>query len=169
MSEWIPVIAALAGTLFGSLISYLATLVSIRREDKSENRAILISKIEEAHEVVRSIRQRYIESYGAYSTHLLIDKKLESNERKIIEIDRLEMLGNFYFPEMLPQINELNIRRRELGKVIGEVLIVKIKRSRSNKLIYDDLTNRYEKVDEACVDLFEKLSSIARKRLNITN
>ena len=56
MSEWIPVIAALAGALIGGLISYRATVARLVKEEKSEKRTIILEKLEETHLVARTIR-----------------------------------------------------------------------------------------------------------------
>jgi hypothetical protein len=160
--EWIPLITTLAGALIG----YITAIITVRRAEKSEDRKIFILKLEEMHEVVRSIRQQYIEFYNDNLNSIMFDKERDLEGTGKLEIDRLEMLATFYFPETIPQINDLNIRRVEVGKVISEIILHQMKHSQSDKLI-SEFTRKCILIDEACVSIFEKLSSIAHKRLKI--
>src|SRR3972149_749458 len=96
--EWIPFITAIAGVLIGSIFGYITTVMTLRRADKSENRAIFISKIEEMHELVRSIREQYFELYTENLDSIFFDEERDLENKKKLEMDRLEMLASFYFP-----------------------------------------------------------------------
>ena len=160
--EWIPLIATLAAALTG----YITAIITLRRAEKSEDRKIFISKLEEMHEVVRSIRQQYIEFHSDNLQSIMFGKERDLEKTGKIEMDRLEMLATFYFPETIPHINKLNARRVDVGKVILNVISLQMKNSISDDLI-SEFTHKCVLVDEACVSIFEKLSSIAHKRLRI--
>ncbi|MBK9211352.1 MAG: hypothetical protein IPL71_24915 [Anaerolineales bacterium] len=83
-----------------------------------------------------------------------------------LEMDRLEMLARIYFPETIPQINELNIRRVDVGKVTTDLILLQMRPPVSDEHI-SEFTHKCILVDEACINIFEKLSSIAHKRLKI--
>jgi hypothetical protein len=98
MNEWIPVLAAFTGALVAGLISYRAATIRLSKEDKAEKRDLLLKKLEETHEVVRSIRVSYRKTYS--DAIMLIKANMHgSRDNNPVEIDRLLMLVGFYFPE----------------------------------------------------------------------
>ncbi len=168
MEQWITVIAALAGAFIGGLISYLATLVTIIRQERSEKRAIILEKLEELHLVARSIRQEYKEVYGELAGRLLAGLRSKENVSKgPLEIGRLAMLVGFYFPSLSLHVDHLELARNKFGEIIMKCITSDNKPSKEREALHEVLDQRYHAVDERCVQLLDAITKIARKKIKL--
>src|SRR5262245_55859808 len=168
MTEWIPVIATLAGTVVGGIISYFAKLSTLAKQEKSERRSIILSKLEETHQVVRSIRQIYKETYSDMLSHLVTGLPLSKDTGGPVEIDRLAMLIGFYFPELSPEVEALEASRNRLGAILAKGIVAGVKPQGSNKVeLVNELNAQYDEVNHALQNLLNSITRVARKHIKL--
>lgn len=167
ISNWIPVIATLSGALIGGIISCIVTIITLTGAEKSEKRKIMMTKLEEAHQVARSIRQSYRETYAPMAAKLASGVDVSKKPSEPLEIDRLAMLVHFYFPELKSSITSLELAREKFGSVLTEGIMVDMKQTRPSKEIFDDLSQRYNELDKNCGQLLDQIALTAHRRFKI--
>jgi hypothetical protein len=164
MNEWIPVLAAFTGAVVAGLISYRAAATRFSKEERAEKRAIFLEKLEETHEVARSIRLSYKRSY-ANTRMLLLTSKSEAESGNIVEIDRLLMLVGFYLPEILPAVDALEKSREQFGATIANSIVAITQPEAPRKELIHSLDSQYQQLDTACNDLLKAITATAQKYL----
>ena len=164
MNEWIPVFAAFTGALVAGLISFWAATIKLSKEESAEKRAIFLEKLEQTHEVARSIRLSYRRSY-AHIRMLLLTNRSETDSDSLVEIDRLLMLIGFYLPEILPAVDTLEKEREQFGATIADSIVAITQPEAPRQDLIRSLDLQYQRLDAACNELLKAITAIAQKYL----
>jgi len=166
MNEWVPVISAFVGALVAGFLSYRAAAIRLSKEETAEKRAIILQKLEETHQVVRSIRQSYRESIVHMIRFLLVNQS-ESSASVPIEIDRLQMLVGFYFPSILSLVEVLETEQHRFGSVIAESIVAATKPNAARQALADSVVQQGNKIDAACNELMKAVTLLARDHFKL--
>jgi hypothetical protein len=164
MNEWIPVFAAFTGALVAGLISYRAAAIKMNKEDKAEKRTFILGKLEETHEVARTIRISYRKTYGD-TVKLLMTNEHETRGDSLVEIDRLFMLVGFYFSELLPAIEILEKSRVQFGAILADSIVAVTIPDTPRQPLLDSLHQQYRQLDMAFDEFLKAITNLSHKYL----
>jgi hypothetical protein len=161
MTAWIGII----GVIIGGVLTMLGTQMQLRRQIQRDRQKLLLSKLEELHEVLSLFRQSY---KGAYLEALssVHDFKLpEGVESAPVPIERLQMLTGFYATELSEYLQKIETCRKEYGGIL-------IKCARSSKLDEEArehtltaLSTQQSELQNACSDMQAAVVSLPKKYL----
>ena len=164
MDHWIPVIATLLGILLGGIISTVTTLVALNREEQIKKRALVLDKLELTHEVARTMRQTYKETYGGFMQRLALGTSAkDESEGKLVDIDRLWMLVRFYSPSISPLVEEIEASRKGFGGILASTITLTPPPLEARRELMDKLSAQYRDLDEKFDTLLQSIAAQARK------
>jgi hypothetical protein len=120
-------LAVVVGAATTGIVGYFLALQRLSHEERIEKRRFRISKLEEAHEVSRSLDRSTFNIYVQMSAFLVLPGARDVIEQ-IRDLGRpsgepgnlmqLGMFADFYFPELRTQLKEIKEAYDEYGKVL---------------------------------------------------
>lgn len=160
--SWVPVVAALAGTTLGGLISLVASGVQFARQQKAERRSILIAKLEETHGLLRSATRAYGGAYGDAISRLTIGKSL-GRDMALIELDRFDMLVRFYFPELSKYADAIKREQRRFGELLAQSVLKSDAPKEERDRLYEHCSNRFNDLNRAISEALDAVAAVAHR------
>lgn len=174
MVIWVPVISALLASALTGVISYFLAARRMSHEERVEKRTFLIGKLEETHQVTRSLIRFFGASYTQISAAVMVPnvpdltKQLHGNTQHDVDmpIDHLTMLVEFYFFDLRPQLRLVEKAQEEYGKILTEIVQrLPTADSTARRSIWESLQGAHAEVLKALRALQDGLSTVARKAL----
>ncbi|MGO9111740.1 MAG: hypothetical protein ACLP9L_21145 [Thermoguttaceae bacterium] len=160
------------------IIGYALSSQGLRHEDRVAKRTTLIEKLEETHQVTRSL----VRSFGAIFAQNMMavaapnDPEFVKQLRDSYQpendatIDHLTMLVDFYFPELRAQLQFVSQAQQEYGEVMAEIIrCFPTTDSASRRALMDRLQAAHAETQNAFRSLQNGLSAIAGKVLGYRN
>jgi uncharacterized protein (DUF697 family) len=158
---WIGVIGALVGAIIGGTIAFLNSFLQLREQRKRERNKLILSKLEETHEVLSKLREAY-----KWVIHERISKLYGKNidqELQKVPIERLKMLVGFYAPSLTDQLNMLEISQKVFGDALVESVVATT--SLNSKEALSNLFERESGINKICVDMQTEIVLISKNYL----
>lgn len=171
MVIWVPVISALLASALTGVISYFLVACRIRHEERVEKRRFLIGKLEETHQVTRSLLRFSCAHYAQLSTITMapnapeLTRQLQSSTQHDADmpIDHLCMLVEFYFLDLHPQLRLVRSAQEEYGRVLTEIVqLLPTADSITRRSVWERLQVAHAEIQKAFRALQDGLSTVAR-------
>lgn len=125
INDFVGVIGALAGVVLGGLITLLITHVQLRNQEKQRREEKKIKTYEAIHEHLSILDHEagyaFLQSLGKIGHGMPIDTK----KRSTLPWEKLEMLINFYTPELKEDIKIIRNKWDNLGRAFGLIVVEK--------------------------------------------
>lgn len=158
-----PALAALLGTALGGLISYLAAVHQQNRQHRRERENLLLAKVEETYQAGVEVRDGYRVAWGEMTGRLALGQFGGVENLKKIEIDRVRMLVELYFPTLEASLKSLEAAAEVFSDAIGNAVSSidqpECVRVRFQRPLFDG----FDGVDEACVQFLKEVGQMAGK------
>ncbi|HEY9286250.1 MAG TPA: hypothetical protein VIP46_22555 [Pyrinomonadaceae bacterium] len=161
---WIGVIGALAGAIVGGSIALLNSRLQLREQRKRERNKLLLSKMEELHEVLSQFRECY---RGSIRERLLTAHGLEKIEEDMSKVpfEKLKMLVGFYVPELAEHLRKVMDARKSYGGVLIKSIGLERQGEPAMKNALAALFVAEGEVSKSCRDMQEEVVKLSKKYL----
>ena len=162
MNAWIGII----GVVVGGLLTMLSASVQLRRQIHRDRQKILLTKLEELHQVVYLLRQAY-KAADLEALSLAQDKELPNNvkEALFVPIEKLQMLVGIYAPELSNQLEKIESCCKEYGLTQIKYKLSADKRGAADRTAFSVLSSQQTEVQQACAEMQAAIIALARKYL----
>jgi len=125
IKDFISIIGVLSGVIIGGLITLLITHVQLRNQEKQRREERKIKTYEEVHKnlsvLVHEAGYIFVQSSCKFGQGMPID----TQKRPKFPWEELEMLINFYTPELKEDIKIIREKWGKLGRAFGLIVIEK--------------------------------------------
>src|SRR5215213_3707706 len=152
MTTWIGVVAALVGAIVGGGIAFFNSQLQLREQRLREKKKLLLSKLEELHEVLSQFRESY---RGSIHERLLTAagaEKVAGNLPKV-PIEKLQMLVGFYAPELAEHLRKIEGARKDYGSVLMKTVGLERQNESAKKEALGALFAVEGNVSKSCIDM----------------
>lgn len=174
MLIWVPVISALLASALTGVISYFLAAQRMRHEERVEKRTILIGKLEETHQVTRSLLRFFGANYAQISVVVVAPNAPEladqlhgiAQQDADATIDHLTMLVDFYLPDLRPQLSLVEEAQGKYGRILTEIVqLLSTADSTTRRSIWERLQVAHAEIQKELRALQDALSTVARRAL----
>lgn len=164
MEHW----TGLVGALVGAAIALLAVWLEGRRQDRQGSKRLMLSKLEELHELVGVFRLSHRREQVAIASHLKGAElpEVAEEEEPPVPTAKLEMLVGFYAPELQEPFDALNRRQEEFIEVYLEVMRSSGPRSEARTTLLQQAREASLALEEACSHLQAEAARAARRYMS---
>ncbi|WP_031385983.1 hypothetical protein [Desulfonatronum thiodismutans] len=166
MEILLGVLASLAGVIVGGVLQHITSQRSIDRQHAWERSRLV-------HEKLELIAQVSTEVGGTLSNvYFNAIVAVESGERYKTEVNiplaKLEMLLNFYAPELKMHYKQLIVLRDEMGSTIADLVSGRLPTVKAEKqALNEKLIKASFKASKICEKLTAEASQLGRKSLEL--
>jgi hypothetical protein len=143
---WTGAISALAGVAVGAVAEALRARASFKREKAWSLYEQRRQRLEYAYEALEQLRESYGQAY-AHALHVVGTQTMPPDQpRTAVPWSRLRMLIHLYLPELIGQLQVVELTGRRMGSALGAaVMDSSLDTARNQVLIFD--------LDKALADL----------------
>jgi hypothetical protein len=164
---WVGVIAALTGAIVGGGIATVISCLQLREQRLRERNKLILSKLEEIHEVLSQFREAY---RGSIHERLLTahdaaePNQIEKSLSKV-PIEKLQMLVGFYAPELKDYLHLVENARKQYGGVLIKSMGLQRRDESARKEALGALFGAEGDVSKACIDMQVEAIELSKKYL----
>lgn len=164
MEHW----TGLVGALVGAAIALLGVWLEGRRQDRQGSKRLMLSKLEELHELVGVFRLAHRRDQVAIASHLKGGElpEVAEEEQTPIPTAKLEMLVGFYAPELQGSFDALNKRQEEFIEVYLEVMRTSGPRSNASTRLLQQARDASLALEDACSHLQAEAALVTRRYMS---
>jgi len=152
-------VLTLITVIVGWLLNHLSMRFASKRTQELEKKKILLTKIEELANLVDEIVKSYRNIWGEIVANLSIGKQV-SVEGINLPFAKIQILINFYFPQLKPEYEILVKETDSFGRKIFPVLDERDEKKRGG--LFVDLTAVHQRINVACERICVLSSKIAQ-------
>lgn len=171
MDIWSPVVAALLASAITGVISWAISWQRLSHDRKMEHLRFMRSKLEETHEVGRSILVAFLSMHTRLS--MVVATHAHPNTMEVVNntpIERgseggtpkLRMLVEFYYPKLLPELERVEEAVKRQMTLSESVLGMVLAQKPFPAGILDELTAARDDLRNAINDFHSALSQAAQ-------
>ena len=120
---WIGVIGTVSGVILGGGITFVASILKLRQEDKLDRRKILIERLEESHTCLEKIKEAANLLNAGVLKKMAMKSNFEVMLKEKIPMERLSMLIHFYSPTLAKNVEPMEIKFSQLLRQVGKVIM----------------------------------------------
>ena len=168
MEIWVGVVASLLGVIVGGFLHHLTTQHSLKLQHEWERSRVVHEKLESIAETAEDLGRKMSSFYSGAITAVEAGKPYKI-EGGVLPLSRLEMLINFYAPELQPHFKRLILVRHEMGKTMIVVINGQVSTAKN---VRQDINGRLLiasfKVKSICEDIARDSSKLAREQLRLS-
>jgi hypothetical protein len=163
IKDFIGIIGTLLGVIIGGLITLFVARIQLQNQEKQRREERKIKTYEEIHKYLSILEHEagytFLQILGKVKQNFPIDNK----ERNKLPWQELEMLVNFYTPELEEDVRIIKKRWEELGRAFGLVITEKhIEQAGPNELLAQSKQFR-DQIEKQVNVAKNKLSNLANK------
>lgn len=164
MEHW----TGLVGALVGAAIALFVMWFEGRRQDRQGSKLLMLSKLEELHELVGVFRLSHRRDQVAITSHLRGGElpEVAEEEEPPVPTAKLEMLVGFYVPELQGPLDALNERQQEFIEVYLDVMRTSEPRSKERTTLLQRAQDASLALEEACSYLQAEAARAARRYMS---
>jgi hypothetical protein len=161
---WIGVVGALAEAIVGGSIAFLNSRLQLREQRKRERNKLLLSKLEEIHEVLSQFRESY---KGSIRERLLTAHDTEKTEEDVpkVPLEKLKLLVGFYAPELAEYLRRVESARKNYGGVFIKSVGLERWSESAKKDALGALFAAEGDVSKVCIDMQAEVIKLSKKYL----
>jgi hypothetical protein len=158
MSTYILTIATL---IIGWLLNIIAMRFASKRTQELEKKKLLQTKIEELANLVYEIEKSYRKIWGEIAACHYSKKELLNMESINLPFDKIQILINFYFPQLKPAYDNLIKEKDSFGDKIFPTL--REQNDEKRKELFKGITQTHERLEKACENICSLSSIISQE------
>jgi hypothetical protein len=167
MEIWAGVAASLLGVIVGGLLQHLTAQRGLDRQHDWERARIVHDKLELIAEAADDLGRKMSKFYQGGIIAVESGEKYKP-DGGAFPLARMEMLINFYAPELRAQFQRVVAVRDRMGETIGELVVGRVPRAKSDKQTMNGLLLKASfEVSSICEGIAKGASELARKRLKL--
>lgn len=163
IKDFIGIIGTLSGVIIGGLITFLITHIQLQNQEKQRSEERKIKTYEEIHRHLAALDHEagntFFQILGKVKQNFPIDNK----ERDKLPWQELEMLINFYTPELKEDLRIIKTKWGELGRVFGLVIIEKYTAQEGPNELLAQSKQFSDQIEKQVNVAKNKLSNLANK------
>lgn len=163
IKDFIGIIGTLAGVIIGGLITLFVTRIQLQNQEKQRREERKIKTYEEIHRHLSVLDHEagymFLQVLGKVKQNFPIDNK----ERDKIPWQELEMLINFYTPELEEDLRIIKKRWEELGRAFGLVVTEKYTEQEGPNELLAQSKQFSDQIEKQVNVAKNKLSNLANK------
>ncbi len=163
IKDFIVIFGTLTGVIIGGLITFFVTHIQLQNQEKQRREERKIKTYEEIHRHLSILdheaRITCLQIFGKVKHNLPIDNK----ERDKLPWQELEMLINFYTPELEEDLRIIKKGWEELGQAYGLVILEKYTEQEEPNELLVQLKQFSDQIEKQVNVAKNKLSNLANK------
>jgi hypothetical protein len=163
LKDFIGIIGTICGVIIGGLITLLITWLQFWNQDKQRKSERKINTYENIHKYLSILDHEagytFLQILGKIKQSFSIDKK----ERDKLPWQELEMLINFYSPELKNDIKIIREEWKKLGRVLGLVVIEKYTQEEGPNELLSQAKEANDQIEKQITRAKNKLVDLANK------
>jgi hypothetical protein len=166
MTVWVGVVAALVGAIVGGGIAVLNSSLHWREQRSRERKRLLLSKLEELHEVLSQFKEAYRAPLHEriLSTHD-VDTMEHMKSLSQVPIERLRMLVGFYASTIMDHLDRLEGAQRNFSRILIKSVRLEQGDQLARKEALTGLFAEERKVRRACTDMQTEVIRLSKQCL----
>jgi hypothetical protein len=147
--------------IIGWLLNILAMRFASKRTQELEKKKLLQTKIEELANLVYEVEKSYRKMWGEIAANHFSNKESLNMEGINLPFDKIQILINFYFPQLKPAYDDLLKEKDIFGEKIFPTLRERDDKKRS--VLFKDITHTYDRLEKACEKICSLSSGISQE------
>lgn len=115
--DWILVVAPLVGVILGGIIASTAKWIELRQSERSELRQLMLSKLEELHDLLMRYPMIWAETLDKEEYNESFPGDLKSIRHSVVQapVQRVDAIIDIYFPELRPDLDKIIEMEQDLA------------------------------------------------------
>ncbi|MCX5824651.1 MAG: hypothetical protein NTY86_14400 [Deltaproteobacteria bacterium] len=147
--------------IIGWFLNILAMRFASKRTQELEKKKLLQTKIEELANLVYEVEKSYRKLWGEIAVNHFSSKQPLNMDGINLPFDKIQILINFYFPQLKPAYNDLVKEKDSFGEKIFPTLREGDEKKRSE--LFKDITRTHGRLEKACENICSLSSGISQE------
>jgi hypothetical protein len=159
MTAWIGII----GVVIGGALTFLSGYIQQQRQIRRDRQKLLLSKLEEIHEVLSQYRLTYRGVMSEIIKGIPNDTPPEFKDLPHVPTEKLQMLVGFYASELREHLDLIEARRKEYAQLFFKTFGPENELGNTNQRAFAVLTEPSKMLDHACASMQAEVIALSKK------